>query len=53
MSDKAIKPTRETRRPNLSTEHQREGDARRPSEQLDKNQPPPRPDGQERREPSV
>lgn len=34
-----IKPTQETRDPNLSTEHQREGDARRPSETLDKGQP--------------
>ena len=31
-----IKPTTETDRPNLSTEHQKEGDARRPSDQLDK-----------------
>jgi hypothetical protein len=38
MADKAIKPTRETRDPNLSTEHQKEGDARRPSDQLDRNQ---------------
>lgn len=38
MAD-AIKPTTETRNPNLSTEHQREGDARRPSETLDKGQP--------------
>ena len=45
MTDKAIKPTIETRRPNLSTEHQKEGDARRPSDQLDRNQPPPEPDG--------
>ncbi|MCW6530316.1 hypothetical protein NED98_08670 [Sphingomonas sp. MMSM20] len=48
MDDKAIKPTRETRRPNLSTEHQQEGDARRPSDQLNKNQPPPRPDGRKK-----
>lgn len=34
-----IKPTRETDRPNLSTEHQREGDARRPNDLLDKGQP--------------
>jgi len=33
-------PTDATDRPNLSTEHQREGDARRPSELLDKGQPP-------------
>lgn len=32
-------PTTETRDPNLSTEHQRDGDARRPSETLDKGQP--------------
>jgi len=32
------KPTTETRDPNLSTEHQRPGDARRPSETLDKGQ---------------
>lgn len=34
----AITPTTETRDPNLSTEHQRDGDARRPSETLDKGQ---------------
>ena len=34
-----IKPTTETDDPNLSTEHQRPGDARRPSETLDKGQP--------------
>jgi len=33
-----IKPTTETRDPNLSTEHQRDGDARRPSDTLDKGQ---------------
>ncbi len=33
------KPTTETKDPNLSTEHQRSGDARRPSETLDKGQP--------------
>lgn len=32
-------PTSETDRPNLSTEHQRTGDARRPSDTLDKGQP--------------
>ncbi|MDQ1157637.1 hypothetical protein QE385_001964 [Sphingomonas sp. SORGH_AS 950] len=36
--DDAIKPTTETARPNLSTEHQRDGDARRPSDTLDKGQ---------------
>lgn len=34
-----IKPTTETDKPNLSTEHQNEGDARRPSDTLDKGQP--------------
>jgi hypothetical protein len=33
-----IKPTTETDKPNLSTEHQRDGDARRPSDTLDKGQ---------------
>jgi len=33
-----IKPTTETDRPNLSTEHQKDGDARRPSDTLDKGQ---------------
>ncbi|GGB25479.1 hypothetical protein GCM10011380_13830 [Sphingomonas metalli] len=37
--DEPIKPTRETKDPNLSTEHQRDGDARRPSDTLDKGQP--------------
>ena len=45
MSDKAIKPTTETRAPNLSTEHQKDGDARRPSDQLDRNQGTPEEDG--------
>ena len=35
MADDAIKPTTETRDPNLSTEHQQHGDARRPSDTLD------------------
>jgi hypothetical protein len=39
MNDDAIKPTTETDRPNISTEHQRDGDARRPSDTLDKGQP--------------
>ena len=39
MTDQPIKPTTETDRPNLSTEHQPDGDARRPSETLDKNRP--------------
>lgn len=38
MEDEAIKPTTETDRPNLSTEHQKDGDARRPSDTLDKGQ---------------
>ena len=37
--DDAMKPTSETRARNLSTEHQRTGDARRPSDTLDKGQP--------------
>ena len=37
--DHAIKPTKDTDSPNLSTEHQRDGDARRPSDTLDKGQP--------------
>ena len=36
--DEPIKPTTETDRPNLSTEHQQQGDARRPSDTLDKGQ---------------
>lgn len=32
------RPTTETKNPNLSTEHQKEGDARRPSDTLDKDQ---------------
>ena len=38
MAEDPIKPTTETDRPNLSTEHQQQGDARRPSDQLDKGQ---------------
>lgn len=38
--DESIKPTTETRNPNLSTEHQEGGDARRPSDTLDRDQPP-------------
>jgi hypothetical protein len=38
MTDDA-KPTTETPDPNLSTDHQRAGDARRPSDTLDKGQP--------------
>jgi len=33
------KQTTETSKPNLSTEHQGGGDARRPSDTLDKDQP--------------
>ncbi|MDB5696656.1 MAG: hypothetical protein JWN21_2199 [Sphingomonas bacterium] len=39
MTDEPIKPTTETEQPNLSTEHQQDGDARRPSDTLDKGQP--------------
>lgn len=35
-----IKPTAETDDPNLSTEHQRTGDARFVSDTLDQGQPP-------------
>lgn len=31
--------------PNLSTQHQRPGDAKRPAETLDRDQPPPMDDG--------
>lgn len=34
-----IKPTETQPAPNLSTEHQRDGDARRPSDTLDRDQP--------------
>ncbi|WP_425230684.1 hypothetical protein [Sphingomonas sp.] len=37
-TDDPIKPTTATDHPNLSTEHQQEGDARRPSDLLDKGQ---------------
>ncbi|WP_375286811.1 hypothetical protein [Sphingomonas sp.] len=37
--NKDIRPTTETDRPNISTEHQQDGDARRPSDALDKGQP--------------
>lgn len=39
MDKDAIRPNTETERPNLSTEHQQDGDARRPSDTLDKGQP--------------
>ncbi|SEM81892.1 hypothetical protein SAMN05192583_1356 [Sphingomonas gellani] len=35
--DDSIKPTTKTDNPNLSTEHQGKGDARRPNERLDKD----------------
>lgn len=34
-----IKPTAKTDKPNLSTEHQHDGDARRPSDTLNKDAP--------------
>jgi len=34
-----IKPTTTTEEPNLSTEHQNDGDARRPSDTLNKDTP--------------
>ena len=34
-----VKPTEVTADPTLSTEHQRDGDARRPSDTLDRGQP--------------
>lgn len=37
--DDPIKPTSVTDKPNLSTEHQHDGDARRPSDTLDRGQP--------------
>jgi hypothetical protein len=38
MTD-SIKPTTGTDTPNVSTEHQKEGDARRPSDTLNKGAP--------------
>lgn len=38
MDEDTICPTTETDRPNLSTEHQIDGDARRPRDTLDKGQ---------------
>jgi hypothetical protein len=35
----SIKPKMEIDKPNLSTEHQKEGDARRPSDTLNKGAP--------------
>lgn len=35
----AIKPTETQPAPDISTEHQREGDARRPSDTLDRDRP--------------
>lgn len=43
----AIKPTQTQPAPNISTEHQREGDARRPSDTLDR-EPARGPAGQPR-----
>ena len=43
--DPAIKPTEATDNPNVSTEHQKQGDARRPSDTLDREQSPPQDDG--------
>jgi hypothetical protein len=39
MMTDAIKPTTTTKKPNLSTEHQNDGDARRPSDTLNKDTP--------------
>lgn len=39
------KPTETQPAPNLSTEHQKAGDARRPGETLDRDQSPPEDDG--------
>lgn len=36
-----IKPTTETDRPNLSTEYQKDGDARLPSDTMGREQEPP------------
>ena len=44
MSDASHKPTETQPRPNISTEHQQSGDARRPSDTLDKDQPADRPE---------
>lgn len=43
--DKGDIPTTETRRPNISTEHQEGGDARKPSDTLDRDRTPPQDDG--------
>jgi hypothetical protein len=39
------KPTETQPAPNISTEHQEKGDARRPGDRLDRDQPPPEDDG--------
>ncbi|SOB79558.1 hypothetical protein SAMN06297144_0615 [Sphingomonas guangdongensis] len=39
------KPTETQPAPNISTEHQEKGDARRPGDTLDRNQPPADDDG--------
>lgn len=41
MADPDTKPTETQPAPNLSTEHQKDGDARRPSDTLDRDQPAP------------
>lgn len=47
-TDPAIKPTETQPAPNISTEHQREGDARLPSDTLDRDQPPEEPEDYDR-----
>ena len=39
MSDDTTKPTETQPAPNISTEHQDKGDARRPGDTLDRDQP--------------
>ncbi|MEG3088019.1 hypothetical protein [Sphingomonas sp. PB4P5] len=39
MSDDSNKPTETQPAPNISTEHQAPGDARRPGDKLDREQP--------------
>ncbi len=45
MTDDTIKPTTTQPAPNISTEHQDTGDARRPGDTLDREQPPAEDDG--------
>jgi hypothetical protein len=47
--DDPVKPTTETRAPNISTEHQPDGDARRPSDTLDRDRPAPEEHGPARK----